>query len=218
MKKLSTVLIIAGLLIALYPVVNRYFEQQEEARLMEALELQMSQYDVETETMEEYQGLQELFISYEEEDQGYEEPDLEIIRQDGELLGSIEIPKINAKMPVVQGASDENLRTAAALLDGTSSIGSIGNAAIAAHRSYTYGRFFNRLNEMEIGDHIIITTPEAVYTYQVYEIKVVEPTDLSVLNRNSRDRVVTLITCDPIYVASHRLIVHGVMVEETEIS
>ncbi|MDW7670593.1 MAG: class D sortase [Bacillota bacterium] len=218
MKKLSTMLIIAGLLIALYPVVNRYFEQQEEARLMEALELQMSQYDVVTETMEEYQGLQELFISYEEEDQGYEEPDLEIIRQDGELLGSIEIPKINAKMPVVQGASDENLRTAAALLDGTSPIGSIGNAAIAAHRSYTYGRFFNRLNEMEIGDHIIITTPEAVYTYQVYEIKVVEPTDLSVLNRNSRDRVVTLITCDPIYVASHRLIVHGVMVEETEIS
>jgi len=217
MKKLSTLLIIAGLLIALYPVVNRYLEQQEEARLMEALELQMSQYDVETETMEEYQGLQELFISY-EEDQGYEEPNLEIIRQDGELLGSIEIPKISAKMPVVQGASDENLRTAAALLDGTSSIGSIGNAAIAAHRSYTYGRFFNRLNEMEIGDHIIITTPEAVYTYRVYEIKVVEPTDLSVLNRNSRDRVVTLITCDPIYVASHRLIVHGVMVEETEIS
>lgn len=217
MKKFSTILIIIGLAIALYPAANRFIEQREEARLMAALEDRMLQGDIEDETVEEYQGLQDLFTSYEEEEQGFVEPDEIEIRDDGELLGRLEIPKIDARMPVVQGASDENLKSAAALLDGTSPIGSIGNAAIAAHRSYTYGRFFNRLNEVEIGDHIVITTPDSVFTYRVYEIKVVEPTDLSVLNRNSRDKVVTLITCDPIYVATHRLIVHGVLVEEIEV-
>jgi len=217
MRKVSTVLIIAGLAIALFPVVNRFIEQREEARLMAALESQLAQMDVERETVEAYQGLQDVFTTYGEEEQGYEAP-VEEARapEDGALLGSLEIPAINAKMPVVQGASDANLKTAAALLDGTSPIGSIGNAAIAAHRSHTYGRFFNRLNEVKLGDTIHITTPEENFVYRVYEIKVVEPTDLSVLNRNNRDKVITLITCDPIYVASHRLIVHGVMVESEE--
>lgn len=211
MKKISTLLIIAGLAIAAFPYINTYFEQREEARLMAALENQVQPQE---ETVEAYQALQEMFVSYEEEDQGYQAQEEVEIPQDGKLLGRLEIPRINAQMPVVQGASDENLKTAAALLDGTSPIGSIGNAAIAAHRSHTYGRFFNRLNEVEVGDLIIVTTPEAVYTYQAYEIKIVEPTDLSVLNRNSTHRVITLITCDPIYVATHRLIIHGVLISE----
>lgn len=214
MKKISTLLIIAGLVIAVFPFAKTFFEQQEEARLMAALEEQMKTADVEESTVEEYQALQDVFVFYEEEEQGYEEPAEEVIYEDGELLGRLEIPKISAEMPIIQGASDENLKSAAALLDGTSSIGTIGNAAIAAHRSYTYGRFFNRLNEVEVGDHIIVNTPEAEYTYQAYEIKIVEPTDLSVLNRNSTHRVITLITCDPIYVATHRLIVHGVLINE----
>ena len=220
MKRFSTVLIIAGLAIALYPVVTRYLEQQTEARLMAELDIQMQESDLETSTVEAYENLQSLFVSYEEEEQGYEmpdEPEEVILPADGELLGRLEIPVIEARMPVVQGASDENLKAAAALLEGTSPIGTIGNAAIAAHRSYTYGRFFNRLNEVTIGDEIVVTTPDAVYTYRVYEIKIVEPTDLSVLNRNNRDKVITLITCDPIYVATHRLIVHGVMVEESPV-
>ncbi len=217
MKKFSTLLIIAGLLIAIYPFANTYFEQREEARLMATLEEQNQPVGAEESTVEEYQALQEVFVSYEEEEQGYEEDEEVIIHEDGELLGRLEIPKIKAEMPVVQGASDANLKSAAALLDGTSPIGSIGNAAVAGHRSYTYGRFFNRLNEVEVGDLIIVTTSEAVYTYQAYEIKVVEPTDLSVLNRNSKDRVITLITCDPIYVATHRLIVHGVLVSEDKV-
>lgn len=217
MKKISTLLIIVGLIIAVFPFAKTYFEQKEEARLMATLEEQMHVIDVDESTVEEYEGLQDVFVSYEEEEQGDGGTVEEIIHEDGELLGRLEIPRIDAEMPVVQGASDANLKSAAALLDGTSSIGSIGNAAIAAHRSYTYGRFFNRLNEVEVGDLIIVTTPVAVYTYQAYEIKIVEPTDLSVLNRNSKDKVITLITCDPIYVATHRLIIHGVMVSEEKV-
>ncbi|SDY80363.1 class D sortase [Tindallia californiensis] len=217
MKKLSIFLIIAGILIALYPLGSYLYGGFGQARLMRELEQQSSLTEdfisANENVAEEYEGLQSIFETYDEEEEEIKE-EVELKIQEGEagkLLGTLEIPKINAEMPVVLGASQENLRIAAALMEGTTPIGEIGNAAIAAHRSHTYGRFFNRLDEMELGDEIIISTPQERFTYIVYEIKIVEPDDLSVLNRNRRDRVVTLITCDPIYEATHRLIIHGVI-------
>ncbi|SFH88227.1 sortase A [Tindallia magadiensis] len=216
MKKLSLFLIIAGVLIALYPLANYLYGGFGQARLMRELEQQNSLTEepisANEDVAEEYEGLQNIFETYEEEEEIEEEVELKVQEGEvGKLLGTLEIPKINAEMPVVLGASQENLRVAAALMEGTTPIGEIGNAAIAAHRSHTYGRFFNRLNEIELGDEIIISTPKERFTYIVYEIKIVEPDDVSVLNRNRRDRVVTLITCDPIYEATHRLIIHGVI-------
>ncbi|RQD72561.1 MAG: class D sortase [Tindallia sp. MSAO_Bac2] len=215
MKKISILLIIAGLLIALYPLANYLYGGFGQARLMRQMEEQTTSDETtigaEDSVAEDYENLQEIFTDYESET---EEEQVELKTQEGESgepLGTIRIPGIDAEMPVVLGASQENLRVAAALMEGTTPIGEIGNAAIAAHRSHTYGRFFNRLNEVELGDEIIVTTPEDTFIYTVYEIKVVEPDDLSVLNRNRKDRVITLITCDPIYEATHRLIVHGVI-------
>lgn len=209
-------MIIAGVLIALYPLANYLYGGFGQARLMRELEQQNSLTEepisANEDVAEEYEGLQNIFETYEEEEEIEEEVELKVQEGEvGKLLGTLEIPKINAEMPVVLGASQENLRVAAALMEGTTPIGEIGNAAIAAHRSHTYGRFFNRLNEIELGDEIIISTPKERFTYIVYEIKIVEPDDVSVLNRNRRDRVVTLITCDPIYEATHRLIIHGVI-------
>jgi len=102
-------------------------------------------------------------------------------------------------------------RVGAGQVSGTTKLGDIGNAALAAHRSHTYGRMFNRLDELEIGDKIIVETKDGTFEYTVYKKHVVEPTDLSVLNKNNKDRVLTLITCTPIYTATHRLIIHAVI-------
>ena len=80
---------------------------------------------------------------------------------------------------------------------------------MAAHRSHTFGRFFNRLDEVGLGDEIIIISNGEEYKYKVFNKVVVEPTDLSVLQRNNKDRIVTLITCTPIKTATHRLIIQG---------
>ncbi len=216
MKKLSILLIVIGALVALYPLGNYLYGGFGQARLMQQMEENSAQepsIEADEEVAEDYGNLQDIFDTYVESDEEIEE-EVELRTQEGEsgeLLGTLKIPRIDAEMPVVLGASQDNLRVAAALMEGTTPIGEIGNAAIAAHRSHTYGRFFNRLNEMELGDEIIVTTPEDTFVYTVYEIKVVEPDDLSVLNRSRRDRVVTLITCDPIYEATHRLIIHGVI-------
>lgn len=127
------------------------------------------------------------------------------------MLGILEIAKIKVRLPILDGTSEDNLRIGAGKLEGTAPIGEIGNTVISAHRSHTYGWLFNRLNELEIGDEIKITTAENTYSYIVFDIKVVEPSDNSVLAQSDNDRLLTLTTCDPLYTASHRLIVQARM-------
>lgn len=127
----------------------------------------------------------------------------------GDVIGRIEIPSINVNLPLLFGSDDRTLDRGAGQIIGTAKPGEIGNTGIAAHRANRDGRFFYRLDELGVGDEIIIRTPDGTFVYTVYATKIVDPTDLSVLNRNQTDKVVTLITCHPRYTADYRLIVHG---------
>lgn len=73
-----------------------------------------------------------------------------------------------------------------------------------------FSEFFNRLNELEIGDSIIIEKGEQIYTYTVSEVFVVKPDETWVLDQTP-DAQITLVTCTPIRIGSHRLIVKGVL-------
>lgn len=126
-------------------------------------------------------------------------------------IATIKIPSIKLKLPVLEGATQKNLKYAAAHLKETAAIGEVGNSAIAAHRMRAKGRLFNRLNEIKVNDKIIIETSGKTFTYTVNKISIVEPTDVSVLNYNKTDKRLTLITCDPVVDPTHRLIVHAEM-------
>lgn len=123
------------------------------------------------------------------------------------VLGIIQIKKIKVKAPVVEGVRESNLRAGVGHIPGTASLGQPGNCALAGHRSYTFGKFFNRLDELALGDEVIITTKKEDLKYKVSKITVVTPDDMSVLRGGKDENVITLITCTPIYIASHRLIV-----------
>ena len=124
-------------------------------------------------------------------------------------LGVLMIPKINLKQPVFAGASQKNLKIGIGHMSETSKIGEVGNAALAGHRSHTFGRFFNRLDELDVNDEIEIRMGGNTFKYVVYEKVIVEPSDISVLGRNKKDKVLTLITCHPLRTATHRLIIHA---------
>lgn len=128
-------------------------------------------------------------------------------------VGQLLIPKINVKLPIMNGATLANMKIGAGWMKETTPIGQNGNAAIAAHRSQTKGRFFNRLDEMAIGDEVKIIAEGKEYTYTVFNIVVVEPTDVSVLKGKRSEQIITLITCTPIKVATHRLIVQARLVQ-----
>lgn len=126
-------------------------------------------------------------------------------------IATIEIASIGVKLPVLEGATEANMARAAAHMTETAPLGEVGNAAIAAHRARTKGRLFNRLDEVKEGDEIVIRTAGQTYVYTVTKQWIVKPDDVSVLDNNGDDKLLTLITCDPVVNATHRLIVQAKM-------
>lgn len=130
---------------------------------------------------------------------------------DGTILGIINIPSIACRETIKEGTTDAVLKSAVGHMDGTSYPGFPGNSVLMGHRNYTFGMFFNRLNEVKAGDLVTVETNGITRTYMVYATYVVTPDDYSVAAQTGLNEV-TLITCTPIYVATHRLIVKAVLV------
>ncbi len=125
-------------------------------------------------------------------------------------IGSIRIDKIDLTQPLVEGCGKTELQYAVGHLSHTAFPGQAGNCVLAGHRNYTYGKMFNRLEEIVVGDKIVITTADKItYTYEVYNTLVVEPGDSSILAGEEKDHRLTLITCTPVVVATHRFIVQA---------
>lgn len=130
-----------------------------------------------------------------------------------EVMGIVSIPKIDINLMFVEGVTKQALKFAVGHMPGTAMPGEVGNCALAGHRSYTFGEYFNRLDEVEVGDEIQITRGKETYTYKVYESFLVEPTEVWVTEPIENKKIVTLITCHPVVKATHRLIVRGELVE-----
>jgi LPXTG-site transpeptidase (sortase) family protein len=127
---------------------------------------------------------------------------------EGDPLTRIEIPSINVDTIVVQGTSPSALRAGAGHYPNTPLPGQKGNVAIAGHRT-TYGRPFNRINELKPGDPIILTTPVARYTYIVSRPPwITTPYDWSVI-APTPDAELTLTACHPKGSANQRIIVRA---------
>lgn len=129
------------------------------------------------------------------------------------VLGVIQIKKIKVRAAIVEGVSESNLSTGIGHIPGTAFPGQAGNCALAGHRSYTFGKFFRRLDELKEGDEIIINTKKEDLKYKVFKIYTVTPDDISILKGSKDDNIITLITCTPVYIASHRLIVTARLTE-----
>ncbi len=124
----------------------------------------------------------------------------------GAAIAHIVIPKIGVDKYIVQGVSVDDLKRAPGHYANTVFPGQIGNSGIAGHRT-TYGAPFNRLDELANGDEIKITTLQGTFTYIVDGQKVVDPSDVSVLDNTPTEARLTLTTCNPKYSAATRLII-----------
>lgn len=132
---------------------------------------------------------------------------------DLEVLGMLSIPKIEVDLLFTEGVTKEALKYAVGHMPGTAMPGEVGNCAVAGHRSYTFGAYFNRLDELEVGDEITVSIGSETYTYRVYESFLVEPSEVWVTEPVEDRKVITLITCHPVVAATHRLIVRGELIE-----
>ncbi|MCR4677268.1 MAG: class D sortase [Lachnospiraceae bacterium] len=132
---------------------------------------------------------------------------------EGDILYMLRIPCIDSENPVREGVSAGVLADSLGHEPDTAYIGEGGNCVIAGHRNYSFGSFFNRLNEVKEGDMIYVDTATDSYSYTVVEIKVVEPEDLSVLEPTDTETL-TLYTCTPLYLATHRLVIIANRIED----
>lgn len=137
-----------------------------------------------------------------------------------EIAAVLSIPRISLELPVYLGATSKNMAQGAAHLSQTSlPIGGINtNCVIAAHRGYKGIPMFRNIEDIDIGDSIILTNLWEELTYQVTEIEVVYPSEIEkILIRPDKD-MVTLLTCHPYRQNIRRYVVYCERVESSEAS
>lgn len=122
----------------------------------------------------------------------------------------LRISKIKLEEAVKEGSTKGVLSSALGHVENTALPGEEGNCCIAGHRNYVFGKYFNRLDEVALGDVIELETKDSLYQYEVVSIEVVEPEEVSVL-AYAEGKNLTLITCTPFMIGTHRLIVHAIM-------
>jgi sortase A len=223
MKKIFAILlIIIGLITIALPKLNELHSSHIQERLLEDWE--KGKNNASTLNITKGEGVTELerafagainenseVLAAEPELQNKDKSHLKVSQQNPQMIGTIAIKKINVFLPIVEGAGQKELKIAAGHVRGTALPGKKGNMAIAAHRSHTYGRFFNRLNEVEEGDLIIVKDKQSTYKYKVINKYIVKPNNMSVLTSKKDQSLLTLITCHPLKVATHRLIIQAIL-------
>ncbi|MCD7894104.1 MAG: class C sortase [Erysipelotrichaceae bacterium] len=144
------------------------------------------------------------------------------INNDG-VMGYISIPKINIEIPIYHGTSSEVLEKGAGHMSGSQlPIGGVSNhAVIAAHRGLPSAKLFTDIDQLEIGDKFYITILDETLAYEVDQIVTLDKDDIKGLSEAlatiEGEDYVTLFTCTPYGVNSHRLLVRGSRVEYVEV-
>ena len=140
------------------------------------------------------------------------------IGQNG-IMGYIEIPKIDVTLPVYHGTSEAVLQVAIGHLEWTSlPVGGAGShCVVSGHRGLPSAKLFTDLDKMEVGDTFLLRILDEVLTYEVDQIKIVEPHVTQDLLIVEGEDLVTLVTCTPYGINTHRMLVRGHRIETQEV-
>lgn len=236
-KKYSNIIIAAifiiGLSLLLYPTIANKWNTYRQSQLISNYDDKVSEmekdgeidYKAEWKKAQDYNNalvpmiLPDSFAvadAKEERDTAYES--CLNITGDG-IMGTVEIPKIDVKLPIYHYTTEEVLKNAAGHLEGSSLPigGESTHSVISAHRGLPSAILFTDLDKMKKGDHFMIHVLDDVLCYEVDKISVVKPEDTSNLNVVEGEDLMTLLTCTPYGVNTERLLVRGhrVPYEET---
>ena len=216
---MATIILIAAVGIFLYPTVSQWInEMLSESAIM--------QYNDTVDTLsvedkaallaeaEEYnRGLNEVVSdSFSSEafegDERYN--NILNITENGQI-GTINIPSIDCRLPIYHGSSEDMLSKGAVHLAGTAFPigGSSTRSVISAHTAFPGKIFFDRLSEVEIGNEFSVTVLGDTLYYRVIDVNVVLPDETEYLVPEKDKDLITLVTCTPYSVNSHRLLVTG---------
>lgn len=220
----------AGAGIFLYPAVSNFLAERAQTNVIRSYQAAVDEsnrqkLEEEWQKAEEYNEnlagdpIHDPFVM----GSGYVLPDNyeEVLNLNGDgVMGYLEIPRIDVELPIYHGTSEEVLEKGAGHLEATALPigGKNRHPVISAHRGLPSAELFTRLDEMEIGDWFYLSVLDETLAYEVDKITVIEPEELEFLTPEENRDLLTLLTCTPYGVNTHRLLVRGTRVpyEETE--
>ena len=229
MKKILPVLAIVlvfmlGLGVMLYPTIAEYVNARIQAKVIDSYDSTAAE-----ESRAYYEGLLQQAQAFNEElstkgglailtpEEHDEYESLLNLNGDG-VMGYIEIPRLELKLSIGHGTEEDVLQKMVGHIEGSSLPvgGESTHAVLSAHRGLPTAKLFSDLDLMQIGDRFMIHTLNQTLTYQVDQITVILPEEIEALAIEPGQDYVTLMTCTPYAVNTHRLLVRGVRVENAE--
>ena len=209
-----------GLLVFFYPTLSNYYNEKNQSRTIynyENILKNTNQIDFEKvkndaiEYNKKLSKLKEPLLTYDTL-KNYKK--LLNVNDDG-MMGYLTIDKIKVELPIYHTVSETVLNSSVGHLEGTSlPIGGKGtHSVLSAHRGLPSAKLFTELDKLEIGDTFKITILDETHVYKVDKISIVKPNDRNELKIDKDNDYVTLLTCTPYGINTHRLLVRGVRVQ-----
>lgn len=209
-----------GLLVFFYPTLSNYYNEKNQSRTIynyENILKNTNQIDfgkVKNDAIEynkKLSKLKEPLLTYDTL-KNYKK--LLNINNDG-MMGYLTIDKIKVELPIYHTVSETVLNSSVGHLEGTSlPIGGEGtHSVLSAHRGLPSAKLFTELDKLEIGDTFKITILDETHVYKVDKISIVKPNDRNELKIDKDNDYITLLTCTPYGINTHRLLVRGVRIQ-----
>lgn len=221
---LLILIFIVGLSLLLYPSFADWWNSFHQSRAIASYtetvaNMDKEQYDEIWNAAWEYnRALTERANSFRLSDEQQAEYE-ELLNVGGKgIMGYIKIPAIDVMLPVYHGTDEAVLQVAVGHLEWTSlPVGGEGShCVVSGHRGLPSAKLFTNLDKLEVGDVFLFRVLDEVLTYEVDQIKVVEPHETDDLLIQPGEDLCTLVTCTPYGINSHRMLVRGHRVENQE--
>ena len=217
MKKHLSTILLAGLSLLLYPTVSDYWNSRHQSRAIAGYVEEVANLDLDRsqEMLDAAAAYNQSLISRDNaytltEEQAAAYNDLLNVSGTG-IMGYIEIPCLNVSLPIYHGTDDAVLQIAVGHLEWTSLPvgGESTHCVVSGHRGLPSAKLFTDLDDLVLDDIFMIRILDEILTYEIDQILIVEPHDVSALQIVEGEDLCTLVTCTPYGINSHRLLVRG---------
>lgn len=223
LKIISNLLLVISILLCTYPILCEIIQSYSQRDALSTYQNEISQSEIiDFDTMfkeakaynENLYVSQGTYIGEIQPDDYYKLLDI----QGNGMMGFIEIPKIDVNLPIYHGCSDDVLNTAIGHVEGSSLPigGENTRSLLSGHCGLPHAKLFTRLDELDKGDLFYINVLDQTLAYEIYDIQIIEPHDIRKVSIVEGKDLVSLITCTPYGINSHRLVVTGKRIEYVE--
>ena len=217
-------ILLVGLSLLLYPSVSDYWNSFHSSRAISAYaedvaNLDEAQYEEMWSAARAYnRALAERSTNFALSDAQKEEYEKLLDISSVGIMGYLEIPELNMSLPIYHGTEESVLQIAAGHLEWSSLPvgGESSHCVISGHRGLPSAKLFTDLDKLQEGDVFVLRVLDEVLTYEVDQIRVVEPSQVSDLEIVEGSDLCTLVTCTPYGINTHRLLVRGHRIENIQ--